>query len=376
MYLGLLSLSIYFCRENILDYMEGKTGYSIAKEQVGFEDIPTICFCLSSQYNHGENFVASVNVYSRNKYFAFYTEWWPWSLEFELTAFQQKEAIGQCYKISPKWKGSITIDFTKFGIDLILTSTSNITQYLYNEHVNFFVTSEKNSYGLVRRKWFDGNLDPNFKAWSGGLIRITKINEYRNLEDGCTEDSYYECLARRMMSFDMRKISIDTLFDKLMCANLSICTPGISLPAIEGNEIQSCPKPLSEDCNYPQLCSYAAMNQLINDQSEHCNKCCNIKDFHLEIDLTVRVTQFDQYLFGNETRPYWVVRFEFDSPMTSLDSRMMKPFKTVHEEYLIVTWITLIGNVGGTMGMFVGFSIIGTSELFIQMLIPKIWNIL
>ena len=68
MYLGLLSLSIYFCRENILDYMEGKTGYSIAKEQVGFEDILTICFCLSSQYNHGENFVASVNVYSRNKY--------------------------------------------------------------------------------------------------------------------------------------------------------------------------------------------------------------------------------------------------------------------------------------------------------------------
>ena len=143
MYLGLLSLSIYFCRENILDYMEGKTSYSISKEQVGFEDIPTICFCLSSQYNHGENFVASVNVYSRNKYFAFYTEWWPWSLvenksvstkfglEFELTAFQQKEATGQCYKISPKWKGSITIDFTKFGIDLILTSTSNITQYIF-----------------------------------------------------------------------------------------------------------------------------------------------------------------------------------------------------------------------------------------------------
>ena len=42
--------------------------------------------------------------------------------------------------------------------------------------------------------------------------------------------------------------------------------------------------------------------------------------------------------------------------------RSYEPFKTIKEEYLIISWMSLLGNVGGTLGMFIGFLFIPTSE--------------
>ena len=42
--------------------------------------------------------------------------------------------------------------------------------------------------------------------------------------------------------------------------------------------------------------------------------------------------------------------------------RSKKPFKTVKKEALIVSWVSLIGIVGGTLGLFVEFSFIGALE--------------
>ena len=378
MYLGLLVLSFKFIRQNILDFKEGKTNYSIKLEYITVADLPTICFCLSSKYNIDENFAAFIYVYSPNEYnvvsrplqlmrnrsaATFF------GLEFLLSAFEQREASGQCYKISPKWMGSLTIDFTQLQIDLILEPTSNLSQGIHKSGVNIFVTSEKNSYGLAKREWFDGNLDPNFMAWNEQVIRIVNVNDYIHLEEKCIDDSYYECLAKRMKTFDMSKISIDTHFNKSICANHSVCAPGVSLPTIEGYEILSCPTLVTDGYNYNILCSNAVMTQLINDQSEHCEKCCYITDFQLEIDSTDKLLESDKYWCSPNV---WIVRFEFHTPMTRFDSRLKRPFKTIHEEYLVHSEISLIGTIGGTMGMLVGFSIMGTSEWVMLMVIPKV----
>ena len=44
------------------------------------------------------------------------------------------------------------------------------------------------------------------------------------------------------------------------------------------------------------------------------------------------------------------------------DYRSRKPYKTVHREYLLMTEMSLVGNVGGMLGLFVGFSFLGLSE--------------
>ena len=58
----------------------------------------------------------------------------------------------------------------------------------------------------------------------------------------------------------------------------------------------------------------------------------------------------------------FILEYRFQLPKLARDRRSKDPFKTVKREYLIITWISLVGTVGGTLGMFVGFSFLGLSE--------------
>ena len=40
--------------------------------------------------------------------------------------------------------------------------------------------------------------------------------------------------------------------------------------------------------------------------------------------------------------------------------------KTVRSEYYIITGMTLVGNVGGILSMFIGFSILTTAECILN----------
>ena len=55
-----------------------------------------------------------------------------------------------------------------------------------------------------------------------------------------------------------------------------------------------------------------------------------------------------------------------------LDLRSRKPFKTVNTEYLIVSWMSLVVNVAGTLGMFTGFSFIATSKWFATLVFKRL----
>ena len=66
-YLCLLGLALDFCKENIIDYMDGKTYYSKTKKPLTSHDFPTLTICLPSlsfiyppdsnqtSYNLGDN---------------------------------------------------------------------------------------------------------------------------------------------------------------------------------------------------------------------------------------------------------------------------------------------------------------------------------
>ena len=58
--------------------------------------------------------------------------------------------------------------------------------------------------------------------------------------------------------------------------------------------------------------------------------------------------------------------YSFGFPHSTPVVRSYEPFKTIKKEYLIISWMSLLGNVGGTLGMFIGFSFITTSELAID----------
>ena len=59
--------------------------------------------------------------------------------------------------------------------------------------------------------------------------------------------------------------------------------------------------------------------------------------------------------------------YQFELPKCNRDNRSKAPYKIVKQEYLVNSWISLlVGTIGGTLGMFVGISFIGTLEWIID----------
>ena len=68
-----------------------------------------------------------------------------------------------------------------------------------------------------------------------------------------------------------------------------------------------------------------------------------------------------------------IFEFKFALPWSSMNGRTDKPYKTVKTEQLIMSVMSLVGNVGGTLGMCVGFSFLGTSE-WIMTVVIQLWR--
>ena len=120
---------------------------------------------------------------------------------------------------------------------------------------------------------------------------------------------------------------------------------------------------------------------LKSDLADNHQKSCHIEEYKIEdeyLGLMYKVaggTIYEQkflYKWRNWLQETWnwngtksenslVFEQHFELPR-KLKKWANKPFKTVYTEYEITSVITLIGMVGGTMGMFVGFSIVGASE--------------
>ena len=111
-------------------------------------------------------------------------------------------------------------------------------------------------------------------------------------------------------------------------------------------------------------CFEQILHKLEENQESKCQISCQIKEFLTEKDCT-----WNQFYSAGQ----FGFEYRFIKKPSSNDLRSKKIFKKVKEQYYITNEISLVGNVGGTLGMFVGFSIIGTSESFIT-LIGYVWK--
>ena len=98
-----------------------------------------------------------------------------------------------------------------------------------------------------------------------------------------------------------------------------------------------------------------ALEELMTDQDQHCKKTCRLKEFHVsreglsdfwENSLTV------------------LVNFKLPEATRGIVSK--SPFKTVKTEQYILSGLALLGNIGGILGIFVGFSFLGITESLIS----------
>ena len=136
-------------------------------------------------------------------------------------------------------------------------------------------TSEQNSYGITQGKWFDGKMerwsDTRNPSWSSRPywrykyeLKVREIIEVFNLDQTCSRDSYYQCLAKRFRRFNFNTAPIYVV-NGSKCRFDRLCTP-FSMPSNNEDEILMCTNEIDKAC-YGHV-----LSQLDSSQIRHCKK--------------------------------------------------------------------------------------------------------
>ena len=176
--------------------------------------------------------------------------------------------------------------------------------------------------------------------------------------------SYYGCLAERLINQGMGQVSNKNI-KLLECHSTTVCTPfsmpfkHLQIPVCQNETERACFEDIVEDLRL--------------DQEKYCKKACHVEEYltkHVlggikkKYDIGELTKHWEDWLTknwnfqGKDPFNSLVFEYEFELPSITRDQRSEDPFKTVNTEYLIITWQSLVGTVGGTLGIFVGFSFI------------------
>ena len=138
---------------------------------------------------------------------------------------------------------------------------------------------------------------------------------FKTRED-CTDESYYKCATSEI---------INNNFEGWDCPKN--CFPSSILGPYDENF--TCENETEQDCSY----------QYFNIYGAHCPKPCSIVQYTGRIDFWDDAeSNLDDLKFKFYLR--------FSPPLIS----------TVYQEYIIYDMVGMIGSVGGTLGIFIGFS--------------------
>ena len=354
-------LSFYY---TLSDYMEKKTVVSISERPLTSADIPTatVCFMDQRKLEYGKD----VSIYvltSRSgmpdentgikplnngeNYYHYMGD--RQTILTELVVKQSPTlSTKSCFKLSLKLLSELHINGATHMIGMFFIDLAeNITKG------TLIVTSEKNSYGAITGHWYDGDVKP-FKLISGNhqFLKIPKIRrfEYKYSESYCSEKSFYECWSSKLH------------FCKACQENATVCSP-YSLPSNELlKDLPMCNQEIAQNCLEECYPKWA----LCNDQMP-----CSQQVYSLYEGKAYNTQEFANKYFShlstqkNDSNAQRIAKkqseiFHFTLLLKNHDWKTGKWTKTlnveVHTESYVWTSFTLLGNIGGSMGLWAGFS--------------------
>ena len=196
-----------------------------------------------------------------------------------------------------------------------------------------YLTSEKNTLGILTNQWMEGEMfEFEIKQHLHKVLDI-KQEKYIYLEKKCSNESFYECLVKRIVASDFKN-----------CPKK--CNPKtFTLPISEEfDKIPSCKR------NEKPCANMVTVDIFRETTAKHCPKLCNIVQYSGKLSM----------VYNRGQGPYdYSFRYRFAPPHT----------EKIFEEYLIYDIVNMVGSVGGNLGMWIGFSFTGIFSKLIKMIL-------
>ena len=329
-FLGLCILAIYFMWGVMGKFLSNKTSFTQTEEPM--KELPTIVFCFSKVGSYETEYEYGSDVEINYGLFVTYGEYHNVTLkEGENTTLLSETVhleklrgyLGNCYKI-------ITM---LSDMKLLKQYTYSAFKVYFNESIinkdkptlKVYFTSKRNAYGAISVMWKDGKVARNqIEKGTYKELELKSVQHtYLASNSKCSDESFYECFSR-------------LLSKKLEDKSVKKCSPS-SLPNLQVCENRTTNKEI-----FAQVPTEIIKHEL-------CPKLCNILEFYVEESFSITnnlPSDFSDNGFNANT-------YGFSYTFHTSDT------VTVHEEYLIYDAISMIGSVGGTLGMCIGFSFTG-----------------
>ena len=227
----------------------------------------------------------------------------------------RKMFYGKCFKIS----STFTQLHNQYMSYDVIVNSSYID--IFPSKLRVYFLSEKNSYGIVSDQYRDGDpMKIDVLLGRRKLIRLKPIKKIisNTQAEFCSHDSFYENLALILRQ-----------------ANFSTCPRkcyDYSLPLMKQYNIPICNETFGGEKN----CSRSIIQANLRRLEQNWNKKpCSILQYSGTLGKEV-------YAPNNHTYAIWV---QYPFGVT-----------TVYEEYFVFDTIGMIGEIGGTLGIFINFS--------------------
>ena len=204
--------------------------------------------------------------------------------------------------------------------------------------VEIFLTSQSNAYGVIGGSWVEGDIYSTFipiyktKAYLARFsLKAVKMIDHQSTTKCSKTLSYYVCMGLELQQKEHYK----------NCSKFCIPIIWKTLIELSSNESFTICKTVEE--NY---CMATLMNHIFTTKTKQCH---------------VRCEQFKYSARKMYDPTYWPesdMEMAFNFPSANLIE---------YEEYVIYDWIGMIGSIGGSLGLFIGFSFRDVFSYIIQL---------
>ena len=338
LFFGLCGLSGVFMHGVLYNFFSGKTSFSESEEVL--TELPTVVFCFTKligtknvypEYEYGSDFKVEYRLYIDAKRPSVFLKEGENTILGEHIHLETIKTLyrGNCFKFTSSFAMNYHI-IKKWTHFKLYFSNSFSQEDLPTSQI--FMTSEKNSYGIVINEWMNGKaMKTQIKKGMQKIIIIrSEKRTYLPKISKCHEESFFECFS-------------STYTTKLKESH-DQCSL-VSLPSLQN----------LSTCNFKETDKERRKQKKkqfwnhFDEVSVQCpNKICSTSEYlgeesYYEELMNKNVTvQFSYMFFSNSTISY--------------------------EEYLVYDLVSTIGSVGGTLGMCIGFSFSGMISPLINFL--------